>query len=106
MLITLGVLDNSTAELGLEGAGIVQAVGPDVHDVSVGDRVMYLSSGCFATHLTLPETLCVKMDDAMSFELGAALPCVYATAAMALIDKARLQPGQVRPLPTRTSIPS
>ncbi|PWY91664.1 polyketide synthase [Aspergillus sclerotioniger CBS 115572] len=94
VLISLGVLDNSTAELGLEGAGIVQAVGPHVHHVSVGDRVMYLSSGCFATHVTLPETSCVKIDDSMSFELGAALPCVYATATMALIDKARLQPGQ------------
>jgi NADPH:quinone reductase-like Zn-dependent oxidoreductase len=57
---------------------------------------MYMASGCFATYITLPQTLCVKIDDSMSFEDGAALPCVYATALMALVDKANLQQGQVR----------
>ncbi|PYI02487.1 polyketide synthase [Aspergillus sclerotiicarbonarius CBS 121057] len=94
VLISLGVLDNSTSELGLEGAGVVQAVGSQVRKVSIGDRIMYMSSGCFATQVTLQEAMCVKIDESMSFELGAALPCVYATATMALIDKARLQPGQ------------
>ncbi|KAI8630110.1 putative polyketide synthase [Xylariaceae sp. FL1651] len=95
VLIALGILDNSTSEIGLEGSGIVQAIGPGVRHVSVGDRVMYMSSGCFTTHLTMPATLCVKMDDAMSFEQGAAVPCVYATALLALVDKANLQQGQI-----------
>ncbi|PYH92913.1 putative polyketide synthase [Aspergillus ellipticus CBS 707.79] len=87
VLIALGVIDNSSKELGLEGSGIVEAVGPNVHTVSVGDWVMYMASGCFTTSLTLHETACVKMDASMTFEQAAALPCVYATAAMALIDK-------------------
>lgn len=96
MLIALGVIDNSPSEMGFEGSGIVRAVGPGVSRFSVGDRVMYLGSGCFKTIHTMKAALCVKMDDSMTFEQGAALPCVYATALMALVDKADLQRGQVR----------
>lgn len=54
-----------------------------------------MSSGCFTTEITLSQVLCVKIDDALTFEQGAGLPCVYATAAMALDDKANLKKGQV-----------
>ncbi|KAJ6441494.1 cytochrome p450 monooxygenase [Purpureocillium lavendulum] len=94
VLIALGVLDNSTREIGLEGSGVVTEVGPRVDNLKVGDRVMYMSSGCFTTHIALSQTLCVKLDDELTFEQGAALPCVYATAAMAIADKANLQAGQ------------
>ncbi|PON24523.1 KR domain-containing protein [Trichoderma gamsii] len=94
VLIALGVLDNSTREVGLEGCGIVSEVGPGVSKVAVGDRVIYMSSGCFTTEITLSQVLCVKIDDALTFEQGAGLPCVYATAAMALDDKANLKKGQ------------
>ncbi|KAL4998919.1 hypothetical protein BDV10DRAFT_200929 [Aspergillus recurvatus] len=94
VLIALGVLENSTRELGLEGSGIVQAVGRNVDNILVGDRVMFMSSGCFSTSMTVPASACVRIDHTMSFEEAAAMPCVYATAAMALIDKARLQHGQ------------
>lgn len=102
MLIGLGVLHNSAREVGLEGAGIIRAVGAQVKTLSVGDHVMYMSSGCFATHVTLPEAICVRMDGNMSFEMAASLPCVFATAAMALVDKARLGKGQVRSFPNGT----
>ncbi|KAI1265004.1 putative polyketide synthase [Xylariaceae sp. FL1019] len=94
VLIALNVLDDSTAEMGLEGSGVIKAVGSTVHHLSVGDRVMYMSSGCFTTHLVVSAALCVKMDDSMSFEISAAIPCVYATALLALVDKANLRRGQ------------
>ncbi|ODA79280.1 hypothetical protein RJ55_04873 [Drechmeria coniospora] len=94
VLIALGVLDNSPREIGLEGCGIITEVGPGVQKFAIGDRVMYMSSGCFTTHIALSQTLCVKIDDSLSFEQGAALPCVYATATMALTDKANLKHGQ------------
>ncbi|KAL7918585.1 polyketide synthase [Trichoderma austrokoningii] len=94
VLIALGVLDNSTREIGLEGCGVVSEVGPGVSRVAVGDRVIYMSGGCFTTEIILSEVLCVKIDDAITFEQGAGLPCVYATAAMALDDKANLKKGQ------------
>ncbi|OTA89815.1 hypothetical protein M434DRAFT_398366 [Hypoxylon sp. CO27-5] len=94
LLISLGVLDNSTSELGLEGSGIIRAVGSKVEHVSVGDRVIYLGQGCFATYVKIPGILCHKIDDSMSFEQGAAMPCVYSTALLALVDKASLRQGQ------------
>ncbi|EED13058.1 polyketide synthase, putative [Talaromyces stipitatus ATCC 10500] len=94
VLISLGVLNNSTREIGLEGCGVVAEVGAGVTKFAVGDRVMYMSSGCFTSEITLPQTLCVKICDFMTFEQGAAIPCVYATATMALVDKANIRPGQ------------
>jgi NADPH:quinone reductase-like Zn-dependent oxidoreductase len=82
--------------MGLEGSGIVQAIGSGVQNVSIGDRVMYMSGGCFTTHLRIPAALCVILGESMSFEQGAAVPCVYATALLALVDKANLRRGQVR----------
>lgn len=81
--------------MGLEACGVVTELGYGVEDVGIGDRVMFMASGCFNTHVTVSADLCVKINNSMSFEQGAALPCVYATAAMALIDKAHLQAGQV-----------
>lgn len=94
VLIALGVLENSPAEMGFEGSGIVREVKPGASRFSVGDRVMYIGTSCFSTLHTMKEALCVKMDDSMSFEQAAAMPCVYATALMALVDKAHLQKGQ------------
>ncbi|CAI4215845.1 unnamed protein product [Parascedosporium putredinis] len=94
IVIALGIVEGSPSQMGFEGSGIVRAVGPGVQRFSVGDRVMYMGGGCFATHITLSETLCVQMDSSMSFVQGATMPCVYATALMALVDTANLQKGQ------------
>ncbi|KAI1738583.1 putative polyketide synthase [Xylaria scruposa] len=94
VLIALGVLDNSTSEMGLEGSGIVTAVGPGVDNVTIGDRVVYMAGGCFTTHVLVPHLLCVKINDSLSFEQGAAVPCVYTTTLLALVDKANLRKGQ------------
>jgi NADPH:quinone reductase-like Zn-dependent oxidoreductase len=81
--------------MGFEGSGIIRAVGPGVQNLSIGDRVLYMGSGCFSTYLTMSETLCVKIDESMSFEQAAVVPGVYTTALMALVDKANLKRGQV-----------
>lgn len=89
------MLEQSTRYLGLEGSGVVQAVGTNVHNILVGDRVMFMSTGCFSTQKVVPANACVRIDQSMSFEEAAAMPCVYVTAAMALFDKSQLQRGQV-----------
>ncbi|KAK5996188.1 Highly reducing polyketide synthase lcsB [Cladobotryum mycophilum] len=94
VLIALGVLDYNPQDIGLEGCGVVTAIGAGVEDTRIGDRVMYLAPQCFATEITLKESLCVRIHDSMTFEEGAGAPCVYATAVIALIDKANLQQGQ------------
>jgi NADPH:quinone reductase-like Zn-dependent oxidoreductase len=94
-MISLGVMNNNPEEMGLEGSGVVKAVGHGVQTFSVGDRILYMGSGCLSTHMTISEALCCKIDSSMSFEQAAVVPCVYTTALMALIDKANLQQGQV-----------
>ncbi|PHH74536.1 hypothetical protein CDD82_4894 [Ophiocordyceps australis] len=94
VLIALGALDNSMEEMGLEGSGVITEIGPGVDKLVVGDRVLYASIGCFTTRKTVSETLCVKMDDCMTFEQGAAIPSVYLTVIVALVDKANLKQGQ------------
>jgi NADPH2:quinone reductase len=59
--------------LGLEGAGRVEAVGPDVADLSTGDRVAWSSvPGSYAELVNAPAASVVKLPDAVSDEIAAA----------------------------------
>ncbi len=59
--------------IGLEGAGVVEAVGEGV-DLAVGDRVAYCSAGfgAYAEALNLPAARLVKLPDGIGFEQAAA----------------------------------
>src|SRR5205823_3317584 len=59
--------------IGNEGAGVVEAVGPDVTEVAVGDRVAYaMARGSYAEYAVLPSAVLVKLPHAVTFEQGAA----------------------------------
>ena len=59
--------------LGEEGAGTVEAVGPDVRDVKVGDRVAWTSvMGSYATHAVIPADRLVPLPEGLKPEDGAA----------------------------------
>jgi NADPH2:quinone reductase len=61
--------------LGMEGAGVVEAVGAGVTEVAVGDRVVYAGkpNGAYAQVRTMPSDILVRLPDAISFETGAAM---------------------------------
>jgi NADPH:quinone reductase len=61
--------------LGLEAAGVVEALGPDVADVSVGDRVVCVAGpdGAYAEARLVPAQRVVKLPDAISDRLAAAM---------------------------------
>jgi NADPH:quinone reductase len=61
--------------LGMEGAGIVEAVGEGVTHLKVGDRAAYASSppGSYSTLRVMPAKCVVKLPDAIAFETGAAM---------------------------------
>ena len=63
------------AGIGMEGAGVVEAVGAGVEHVKVGDRVAYASRppGAYAEARVMPAAVLVKLPDAISFETGAAM---------------------------------
>jgi len=80
---------------GAELAGVVTQVGEGVEGFSVGDRVFGAPGlGAFAERAVVPAFGTYRLPDAMSFEEGAALPIIYPTSYMALVDRAALQPGE------------
>jgi len=60
---------------GLEGAGVVESIGPNVSDFAPGDRVAYagVPAGAYAQIRAIPAHRLVKLPDALSFEQGAAM---------------------------------
>ncbi|HEV6965031.1 MULTISPECIES: quinone oxidoreductase family protein [Roseateles] len=63
------------ARLGMEGAGIVEAVGEGVSHLRVGDRAAYTSQppGAYATARVMPAKCVLKLPDAIDFETAAAM---------------------------------
>src|SRR6266542_4046958 len=58
---------------GVEAAGIVEAVGPDVTEVAPGDRVAYaMARGSYAEYAVVPAWQLVKIPDGLDFQLAAA----------------------------------
>jgi NADPH2:quinone reductase len=60
--------------LGLEGSGVIEAVGDGVTDLAVGDRVAYAAQplGAYAEARVMPAKGLVKIPDGISFDLAAA----------------------------------
>ncbi|MEO6363217.1 MAG: quinone oxidoreductase [Caldimonas sp.] len=61
--------------LGMEGAGVVEAVGDGVSHLKAGDRAAYASNppGSYALARVMPAKNVVRLPDAISFETGAAM---------------------------------
>lgn len=86
------------ARLGMEGAGVVEAVGQGVTHLAVGDRVAYASQppGSYCDVRIMPAMNVCRLPDAISFEEGAAMMLKGLTAQY-LLKHSRpvegLQPG-------------
>jgi len=80
---------------GKAAAGVVSAVGEGVTALAVGDRVSaQVEYGAYAQKLVAPAINVYPMPDGIDFAQGAALGLVYQTAHFALIESARMQPGE------------
>ncbi|XP_054614709.1 synaptic vesicle membrane protein VAT-1 homolog [Dunckerocampus dactyliophorus] len=80
---------------GMECSGVVEAVGEEVTDRKVGDKVMVLSRfGLWQEVVVVPAKHTFLIPEGMSFEEAAALPVNYITAYMMLFDFGNLRPNQ------------
>lgn len=95
-MISLGILELPSSSMGLEASGIVTRVGRHVQDLSVGDRVLALSPGAFATSIILPASRCIRAPESLSLEDAATMPLVFSTVIHALCDVGQLKATQVR----------
>ncbi len=85
-------------KLGMEGAGVVEAVGEGVTHLKAGDRAAYASNppGSYSTARVMPAKTVCKLPDAISFETGAAMMLKGLTAQYLLKrtqPQGGLQPG-------------
>ncbi len=80
---------------GLEGAGLVEAVGEGVENLKPGDRVAYISVKTYAEYALAPAAQVIPIPDFMSFEEGAAFPIQVLTAYHMLNTIHRTTPDQV-----------
>ena len=72
--------------MGVDLAGVVEAVGSAVTDLRPGDRVYGGRNGAFADYVVGRSV--VRMPDGLSFEEAAAVPMAGVTALQGLRDKA------------------
>lgn len=80
--------------LGNEGAGVVEAVGPDVSVVKPGDRVAYAASlGAYAEKRLAPADRLVRLPDGVSDEIAASIMLKGMTAHYLLRRTFKVGPG-------------
>lgn len=84
------------ATLGMEGAGVVEAVGAGVTEVTLGDRVAYagLPVGAYAEARLIPSHRLVKLPQEIDFRTAAAAMLQGMTAQYLLRRTFRVEPGQ------------
>ena len=81
--------------LGLEGAGVVEAVGAGVSEVRVGERVAYQGvQGSYATHALVPAARLVSLPAGLDARTGAAAMLQGMTAHYLVHATYPLKPGE------------
>ena len=80
---------------GMEGAGVVEAVGSQVTDFAVGDRVAWgFTAGSYAEYAVVPAAKAVRVPDGVSLEDAAAVMLQGMTAHYLVTSTWDLQAGQ------------
>jgi NADPH2:quinone reductase len=81
--------------LGLDVAGTVAAVGPEVSDLKIGDPVCALvAGGGYAEYAVAPAPQCMPVPKGFSMAEAASLPETYFTVWTNVFERGRLQPGE------------
>ncbi len=83
--------------LGMEGAGVVEAVGPDVTGVQVGDRVAYAGrpNGAYCEVRNMPAALLLRLPEAIGFDTAAAMMLQGLTVQYLFKRTVALAPGDM-----------
>jgi NADPH2:quinone reductase len=87
--------DSLPAQLGLEAAGTVAAVGTKVRGFKKGDRVLCRAArGCQADYVLVPRVVVNRIPKTLSFIEAAAIPVVFLTAYHMLRSLGPLKKGE------------
>lgn len=80
--------------LGLECAGTVRAVGPDVTDLTPGDQVIAIAPAALATHVVTRRHAVLRLPAGFDMVAATTMPVAFVTAVYALGRIARIRPGE------------
>ncbi|VFR57206.1 Capsular polysaccharide biosynthesis fatty acid synthase WcbR [plant metagenome] len=101
LMYALGMLSDEALEngftgpaLGLEFAGVVTRVGPQVTDFRQGDAVAGFGPHSFGTRMRTTTEACAVIPSGLAFEAAATIPSTFFTVYYALHHLARLEPGE------------
>ena len=87
------------ARLGVEGTGVLDALGPEVTGLQIGDPVILAAipdasvRGSYAEYTTIPASRVLARPAGLGVTEAAAIWVAYSTAYGALIEKAGMRPG-------------
>ena len=87
------------ARLGIEGTGVVDALGPEVTGLEIGDPVILTAipdanvRGSYAEYTTVPAGRVIARPAGLAITEAAAIWVAYSTAYGALVEKAGMRPG-------------
>ena len=82
-------------KIGMEGSGVVEAIGSSVTYVNVGDRVAYAGQplGAYSQKRVMPQDTLIQLPESISFEQGAAMMLQGLTVQYLLNDSYKVQAG-------------
>lgn len=84
--------------LGIDAAGVIDAVGPEVSVWKAGDRVITMNNllrwGGFAEYVVVNQDVVIGIPQHLAFDAAATIPCAGITAWQAVYRKAHVEAGQ------------
>lgn len=92
--VAFGFLKPEVQRLGVDYAGIVEAVGKNVTEFKPGDEVYGNKFGAFAQYVVATDKGLALKPTNLTFEQAASLPVAALTALQGLRDTGKIQPGQ------------
>jgi NADPH:quinone reductase-like Zn-dependent oxidoreductase len=87
------------ARLGVEGTGVIDALGPEVTGLEIGETVILTAipdanvRGSYAEYTTVPASRVIARPAGLAITEAAAIWVAYSTAYGALVEKAGMRPG-------------
>ena len=93
VLMSLGMYPGNDAVLGAECVGVIEAIGADVRNLKIGDRVFGFAPGSMATSVVVPSAFVAPLPAGVSDEQAAALPVAFLTAMFGLQQIAQISSG-------------
>ncbi len=94
VLNALGMYPGPAGALGNECVGVITAVGADVTHLEIGDTVMGLGNGTFASHLVTRAAFVAPIPANLTPTEAATIPITFLTAYYGLHHLAHIQPGE------------